>query len=96
MTDQLETQLLQEEITLLRIQLSKERTARVDAEHMLVAYYNMLGPKAKEVASNWRKQNITRVHYTWADEALKLDGERIAQFIMDTNTLTPAQVDFID
>jgi len=54
-----------------------------NAEYMIEALVDMLGPKGLEVWSLWQKNNIKRVHYSWGPKAHELTGEERASIILD-------------
>lgn len=69
----------------LEERLKKQIRRATNAEYMLEAYYNMLGPKGREVADNWRKEGTRRVHYSWGPKAREMTGEQRAEYILYLN-----------
>lgn len=58
-----------------------------DAEYLKSAYRQMLGPTGKMVAENWEKRGVSRVHFSWGDNAHTLSGEERAQVILDVDSI---------
>jgi hypothetical protein len=50
---------------------------------MINALYELLGPKAKEIADIWDRSGMVRVHHSWGPNAANLTGEERAQVLLD-------------
>ncbi len=74
-------------------QLLREKT---DAQYMLHAYYNMLGPTGLKVANKWMDWGVRRIHFDWGPEAGVMSGEERAQFILDIEKAPSRIVENID
>jgi hypothetical protein len=82
MTDQETIERLRREIT--------------DAQYMLRAYMQMLGPKGLQVAEMWLKNGVRRVHFDWGPEAYRMTGEERAQFILDLENAPKTLIEKFD
>lgn len=71
------------------------RRRATNAEYMMIAYYKMLGPIGRQVADNWRNNNVDRVHHNWNDSQ-QLSGEEFAREILEVETYAQTLVDNID
>lgn len=72
--------------------IEKERRRATDAEYMVRAFRNMLGPTALRVAQMWDKKRVQRVHFDWGPTAREMTGEERAQFILDLEDAPKRQV----
>lgn len=84
------TDALLDEIDALKAKVAEQeelikRINRLSTDRMytILAYYNMLGEKGRQVADMWEKKGVKRVHFSWGPEAYKKSGEERAQFILD-------------
>lgn len=87
---------LTDRVEFLTKSLNDMRREKTDLQYFLSAYYNMLGPKGREVVEMWNKMKMKRVHFSWGPEAHKMTGEQRAQFILDLENAPMRKVEFID
>lgn len=81
----------------LRDRVKRLNTQLNDADYMKYAYYNMLGPKGREVVKMLEEKRVSRVHFDWGPDAFKdFDGEGRAQFILDVETSPKQEVKWVD
>ena len=66
-----------------REEIKRQMRRAADAEHLALAYRNMLGEKGLAVAKMWADNGVRRVHFSWWPDAGKLTGEERAQLILD-------------
>ena len=66
-----------------REEIKRQMRRAADAEHLALAYRNMLGEKGLAVAKMWADNGVRRVHFSWGPDAGKLTGEERAQLILD-------------
>lgn len=60
-----------------------QRRRATDAEYMVEALVNMLGPNALKVWQGWQGKGVQRVHFSWGPEAGQLSGEERAATILN-------------
>lgn len=80
----------------LEAEVAKQRRRATDAEHLNVAYRNMLGPNGRAVAEMWREKGVTRVHFDWGPAISDMTGEEVAQFILGFEGAQKKPLDFAD
>lgn len=73
----------QEALREAREEIKRQMRRAADAEHLALAYRNMLGEKGLAVAKMWADNGVRRVHFSWWPDAGKLTGEERAQLILD-------------
>lgn len=67
-------------------------TSITDQKYMIAALYDLLGPKAREVADMWDRSNTCRVHHDWGPKAAALSGEERAQVLLDLENAPKTQI----
>jgi hypothetical protein len=63
--------------------VARYNTRITDQKYMINALYELLGPKAKEIADIWDRSGMVRVHHSWGPNAANLTGEERAQVLLD-------------
>jgi hypothetical protein len=63
---------------------------------MINALYELLGPKAKEIADIWDRSGMVRVHHSWGPEAVNMTGEERAQVLLDFENAPKTQITNVD
>lgn len=74
--------LSEEVIAALIKEVAGLRRVATDRLYMMQAYYNMLGPKGREVADAWAAKGLIRTHVDWGPDAAELTGEERAAVLL--------------
>lgn len=68
----------------------------IDHKYMFNALYELLGPKAKEIADIWINTGVERTHTSWDPSAMNLSGEERAQILLDIEAAPKTEMTNID